>query len=185
MPVPMQEDQQIGRKSELNHETLGESPVHRTIGNNDVALSEKSVDPGFVERCRAIPMRLTERERELLVLLNSALEVSEYTDNVDVLNRCVDDKISIRPSLLTRYRWNKGSRMIREIEMICATCIGLKVCSDIREGSSLLECDFKENKDFLQEVFEVGRRYKIMNPDKMRTTYGKLMYMLQVMINCV
>lgn len=28
-------------------------------------------------------------------------------------------------------------------------------------------------------VFEVGRRYKILNPERMREAYGKLMYVLQ------
>ena len=34
----------------------------------------------------------------------------------------------------------------------------------------------------LPQVFEIIRRYKIMNPEKLRDTYGKLIYLLQVEI---
>lgn len=50
---------------------------------------------------------------------------------------------------------------------------------DYRKGQELVKNrDFKANEKFFQDVFEVGRRYKIMNPDRMRGTYGKLLYML-------
>ena len=37
----------------------------------------------------------------------------------------------------------------------------------------------KDNALLFQNMFEVGRRNKVLNPSSMRTTYGKLMYLLQ------
>ena len=60
-------------------------------------------DREFVERCKYIPMRLNEHERQLLELLLAALNVSEYTDSVDTLSRR-----------------NKGARIVRGIKDMCA-----------------------------------------------------------------
>ena len=61
---------------------------------------------------------------------------------------------------------------------------GLLLSADYKLGQELFtDRDFETNADFYQKVFELGRRHKIMNPDKMRTTYGKLIYILQVSTN--
>ena len=39
--------------------------------------------------------------------------------------------------------------------------------------------DFASHKSEYQAIYEIARRYKIMNPEKLRTNYGKLTYMLQ------
>jgi hypothetical protein len=58
--------------------------------------------------------------------------------------------------------------------------VGLFQCSDYRMGSHLLKSNDDDTKvEFIQTVFEVGRRHKVMNPEKMRGTYGKMMYILQ------
>jgi hypothetical protein len=36
-----------------------------------------------------------------------------------------------------------------------------------------------KNELFFQTIFEIGRRNKVLNPSKMRNTYGKLMHLLQ------
>jgi len=126
------------------------------------ALTE-TYQRGYIDKCRSVPMRLTEEERRLLKVLVSALNVSEYTDNVDTMSRK-----------------SKTERIIEELENLFSIILGLMVCSDVNKGHQLVDSrSMKENAEFFRHLFEVGRRYKIMNPDRMRGTYGKLMYMLQ------
>jgi hypothetical protein len=110
---------------------------------------------------------LTLGERKYLRLLDAALQVSEYTDKIDTLG----------------FGLSKAKRIERQIRELCAILSGLVLAADYKQGQELFtDRDFASNSDFYQKVFELGRRHKIMNPDKMRTTYGKLVYLLQVCI---
>jgi len=191
-----------------------------------LAAKKSSSDIGSLEDFASyVPVRLNSYERGLLTVLESALKVSEYTDNVDV---------SIR-------RGNKARRILDGITEACNIATGLSVCgmqdqnsaffssssssppmkskkkknkkekksskkkkkskknSDLPDGTvvdaaaaedgsstnmsytprSLAGRSTKENAKFFQDLFEIGRRNKILNPAKMRDTYGKLMYLLQ------
>ena len=125
-------------------------------------LGQESDGEWFRERTKHIPLRLTGKEREMLVLLQSALNVSEYTDKVDILT----------------YR-SKTRTIVQQLSDLYAIVSGLVVASDLRAGGRLLSVEeLAENAEFFQTVFEIGRRFKIMNPDKMRTEYGKLIHLL-------
>ncbi|KAJ2671916.1 hypothetical protein GGI25_005305 [Coemansia spiralis] len=128
---------------------------------------ETSSGPSFnewiKERAKYIPLRLTLKERKYLRLLEAALNVSEYTDKIDIL----------------MYS-NKTKRIVAQIKELCAILSGLLLASDYKAGQALFEDrQFEDNEDFYQKIFEIGRRHKIMNPEKMRNEYGKLIYMLQ------
>eukprot|EP00557_Chaetoceros_sp_GSL56_P004156 CAMPEP_0176489520 /NCGR_PEP_ID=MMETSP0200_2-20121128/7334_1 /TAXON_ID=947934 /ORGANISM="Chaetoceros sp., Strain GSL56" /LENGTH=646 /DNA_ID=CAMNT_0017886671 /DNA_START=44 /DNA_END=1981 /DNA_ORIENTATION=+ len=45
--------------------------------------------------------------------------------------------------------------------------------------SSIAALSPDQNEIFFQNIFEIGRRNKVLNPSKMRSTYGKLMHLLQ------
>ncbi|KAF9464797.1 hypothetical protein BDZ94DRAFT_1255278 [Collybia nuda] len=118
----------------------------------------------FVERSKFIPLRLTITERKYLRLLEAALSVSEYTDKIDTLG----------------FGLSKAKRIVHQIRELCAIMSGLLLSADYKQGQELFaDRDFQANAEFYQQIFELGRRHKIMNPDKMRTTYGKLIYLLQ------
>jgi hypothetical protein len=117
------------------------------------------------DRCRYIPLRLLPQERQLLHLLTAALSVSEYTSRVDIL-----------PTHVSRTK-----RMVIQLKQICAILSGLVVASDFRLGQEMLvEREFSDNAEWFKSVFEIGRRYKVQNPDGMRGAYGMMMYMIQV-----
>ncbi|KAJ2332281.1 hypothetical protein GGH92_008973, partial [Coemansia sp. RSA 2673] len=106
----------------------------------------------ITERAKYIPIRLTLRERKFLRLLEAGLKVSEYTDKIDIL-----------------MYGNKTKRIVAQIKELCAIISGLVLASDYKVGQTLFEDrQFEDNEDFYQKIFEIGRRHKIMNPEKMR-----------------
>ncbi|KAF8514819.1 hypothetical protein BU17DRAFT_94076 [Hysterangium stoloniferum] len=117
----------------------------------------------FVERSRYIPLRLTYEERKYLRLVEAALSVSEYTDKVDTIG----------------FGLSKTKRTVHQIRELCAILSGLVLAADYKLGQALFQDrNFETNAEFYQNVFELARRHKIMNPEKMRSTYGKLVYVL-------
>ena len=118
----------------------------------------------FAARASTIPLRLTDDERGLLRVLEGALTVSEYTDKVDIFS----------------YRANKASCIEQQLGSMLAVLSGMLVAAKGRQGQQLvMDRALSENPELFCAIFEVGRRYKIMNPDKMRSSYGKLMFLLQ------
>ncbi|CAG8535128.1 6296_t:CDS:10, partial [Dentiscutata erythropus] len=175
-------------KNEQSSDTLGNSsqgvePVSKQTSNGYTSFEETSFDDPdveskmtsfgssrddmasgkrLVERSKYIPIRLNIEERKLLRLLEAALNVSEYTDKIDILSP-----------------YNKKNRIILQIKELCSILSGLVVASDYKKGQEMFaNKSYEENEEFYQNIFEIGRRHKIMNPEKMRDAYGKLMYML-------
>ena len=117
----------------------------------------------FAARAQTIPLRLTEEERSMLRVLEGALSVSEYTDKVDVL----------------RGGGNRSSRITAQLVDTFAVLSGLMLAVRPQSRKLIQGRELADNAAWFERIFEVGRRHKIMNPDTMRSSYGKLMHLLQ------
>jgi hypothetical protein len=116
----------------------------------------------IAERAKYIPVRLTLAERRALRFLQGSIKANAYTDRVDV----------------NTFK-TPAARTFAQSRSLCAVLTGLIVGQDYELGQKVIENgNFQDNEKFFQHVFEIGRRHKIMNPDKMRNEYGPLMYML-------
>ncbi|KAF4318216.1 hypothetical protein BBO99_00000692 [Phytophthora kernoviae] len=138
-------------------------PARLMNGNANATAASVEAATKMLERAKYIPVRLTYEERKLLRALEAALCVSSYTDKLDT------------PKFLP-----PAKRVRAQLQDVCGFLSALAVASDYRTGQEVLDDkNFAESAEFFQEIFELGRRYKIMNPEKMRGEYGKLMYLMQ------
>lgn len=114
------------------------------------------------ERAKYIPLRLSLGERKMLRLVEAAMNCCDYTSEVD------------RPFS------NEARRTHAQLKGVTSVLRGLVTACDYEAGQKLLEEEnYGEHESFFRQMFEIARRHKIMNPEKMRTEYGKLIYLLQ------
>ena len=71
-------------------------------------------------------------------------------------------------------------RLEAQLDDVLCILLGLQTACNFRVGNALVAGrSLQACAPFFRRVFEVGRRHKIMNPAKMRDTYGKMMCILQ------
>jgi Protein of unknown function (DUF2009) len=137
-----------------------ESEMHQAIAKH--AKARKIV----LERAKYIPLRLSLGERKLLRLVEAAMNTCDYTTLVD------------QP-----YK-SRTKRIHQQVKGVLSLLRGLVTACDYTAGQKLAARDdepevYAEYMTFLRQVLEIARRHKIMNPEKMRTEYGKLIYLMQ------
>jgi hypothetical protein len=112
-------------------------------------------------------LRLDDAERDVLKLLCASLRVSEYTDDVDDFRRA-----------------RREERMLTNMNELFHTIIGLSFASSsipavLKEHLADSSSNIATFHPLLATAFEVGRRYKRLNPSNMREEYGKMLMLLQ------
>jgi hypothetical protein len=89
---------------------------------SSLSLGGKPFSP---DKCRHIPLRLSEKERNMLNVLLNALEVCEYTDVVDVT--------------FSHTHKNKRARILESLVDILSIASGLMVSNNLLQGEALLK----------------------------------------------
>ncbi|CAM9487691.1 unnamed protein product [Sphacelaria rigidula] len=89
----------------------------------------------------------------------------------------------VREAVDVFTRWNKQRTINAELHAALKALAGMMVAGELLgwlgEKMADLHEHLENNQEVFAEIFEVGRRFKITNPDKFRSFYGKMMFMLQ------
>lgn len=109
-------------------------------------VSASCVGNLFFERSKYIPLRLTIEERKFLRLLEAALNVSEYTDKIDVIVYA-----------------SKTKRIVAQIRELCAILSGLVMAADYKTGQDLFQDrNFEDNAEFLSKVYVLQTKKNLL-----------------------
>lgn len=114
-----------------------------------------------------IVLRLSAEERETLKMLKAALTVSEYTDDVD--------------NIRSYRREDTMAKAMHELfSAVCGLALvggslGPEAKAQLKKGNATLAT----LEPTLRSAFEIGRRFKRLNPNQLRGDYGKLMMLMQ------
>lgn len=115
-------------KEEANEDKL----IVSSVDIDDIPVSIASIDD-IMERAKYIPLRLSYEERKSLRLVNAAINMSDYTNAVDI-----DFK-------------NKSKRRHVQLQQICGFLSGVISAANYDEGQRVLDDrNFAEYESFLQ-----------------------------------
>ena len=149
-PLAMDTGHEARASSDLDLSSDDDAHADDDDARRPVAIESISTDVGragqpltVFERAKYIPLRLDMSERKALRLLEAALNVSEYTDHVDVY--CYGSKMK---------------RIQTQLLDMCAIMSGLMVASDYKAGQELISTrEFQENEIFFQVCLQ-GYNYQ-------------------------
>eukprot|EP01064_Diplonema_japonicum_P039154 TRINITY_DN9750_c1_g1_i1.p1 TRINITY_DN9750_c1_g1~~TRINITY_DN9750_c1_g1_i1.p1 ORF type:complete len:479 (+),score=99.87 TRINITY_DN9750_c1_g1_i1:274-1710(+) len=129
-------------------------------GGNDASYP---LCEGTIDQVKYIPVRLTIEERKRQRLLRAAVSASRYTDVVDTP---ANEKRRLTTILKEQYNLYLGTYVadVQPMER------GLQMCG---------EPELSRAEGMITTLFELSRRYKVMNPETMRCDYGKLLFIMQ------
>lgn len=121
---------------------MNESKVdHKNSVNSKSSSSGKSTVN--INRYKVIPLRLSADERKMLAVLESALEVCEYTDVVDVT--------------FSHTRKSKMSRIIESLVDVLSIASGLFIANNLTKGEQLISGkSLNDNVPLFADIFEVS-----------------------------
>ena len=117
----------------------------------------------FLGRAKYIPVRLSYEERKHLRQCQALMRGHEYTQTVD-----------------GKKHKSEARRSHAKVKSIASVLTGMITVLNAEAGAKIARSkDFARYRKAIQTLFEIARRYKIMNPDRMRGEYGKMLYLLQ------
>ena len=118
----------------------------------------------------------------MLRLLEGALRTSDYVDKVDLRETGWGGISSAEKIRRMRAQLCDVLSILSGLRVAGATRGGRGKGGDGGSGKSVLAKEghnLASHAEWFARVFEVGRRYKMMNPARLREGYGKLCYLLQ------